>query len=471
MDIKKAAYKYVLESSKSNYTVQTLATTKMLEDFGIEKCFEILSMPVEEFCKENSPNITKDYMYKNDFLTPRNAYLINPLYYLYYTYLVFCISEEYFNEEGMLDFSRNNLNIFYAGFYTNNKIDKNFTRYYDSYRNFQEKREEYLGKSALKIDIKDFFDSIKLSNLFSKLYRTVNNKKFVKDLEYLLKYCGFEVLPQFNYSIASSILSQIYLQDFDRKIEEYLPKTAVYIRYVDDMYFINTLEEDLKEFNAWMNNIIHFLWEDDLHINTNKTRILSEEDYQIHIQLPENTYGKETNSHYIKLIDEKSSNVVDEGNFYNMIMDLCKVQEELGIDMMQYEEIINEYLSIDGDYTNKVLKDIIYTFKWKGMDFGELEDISDNWKFILFNPLHFTVLYIMIKNYLKNLDFDNEDKIKEIIDYLMSNNTLTFRDLIIAVTYLLQTEFKENEILNKINESDSKFTDFIYKYVILKNRT
>lgn len=466
MNIKKSAFKYVLESSKSNYTVQTLATTKILEDLGEEKCIEILSLSVTEFCEKYSPNITKDYMYKNDFLTPRNAYLINPLYYLYYTYLVFCISEEYINNNGDLDFSMNNLHVFYAGYYTKKKIDKNFTRYYDSYRNFQEKREEYSGKSAIKIDIKDFFDSIKLSNLFSKLYRTTNSKRYVEELEFLLKYCGFDVLPQFNYSIASSILSQIYLQDFDKKIQEYLPGNVVLIRYVDDMYFINTMEEDLKEFNIWLNSIIHYLWEDSLQLNTTKTKVLSEEEYQIHIQLPENTYGNQVNSHYIKLIDEKSSCVVSEGDFYNMIMDLCAVEEEFGIDMMKYEHILKEYLSIDGDYTNKVLKDIIYTFKWKDLEFGELEDIFDNWKFILFNPLHFTVLYIMIKKYLNEIHFINENKIKEIIDYLVSNDTLKFRDLIVGVTYLLQTEFKENEILNKIKESDPKFTDYINKYLI-----
>lgn len=468
MDIKNLAYKYVLESSENNiYTIQTLANLKMLKELGEKKCFEILSIPVDEFCKQYDTDIRKDYLYKNDFLTPRNSYLINPLYYLYYTYLVFGIAEEYLNENNYLDFSTENLYVFYAGYFTKDKIAKNHTVYYDSYRNFQEKREEYLGQSALKVDIKDFFDSIKLRTLFQKLNRKLVNKEYLIELEKLLTYCRFEVLPQFNYSIASSILSQIYLQDFDEQINDNLPESLIYIRYVDDMYFINTLNEDIKEFNNWLNIIIHYLWKDDLHLNTTKTRILTADDYQEHIKLPDNDYGgNQSNSRFVKLIDDKSTNVIRNGDFLDMLMELCSIEEEFGIDMKKYELVITEYLSIDGDYTNKVLRDIIYTQKWEEMGFYDMKKIYNNWKFILFNPLHFTVLYIMIKNYLYDRSSKNEYKVKEIIDYLISNESLTFRDLIIGVTYLLQNEFKENEILLKIKESDPDFTDFIYKYIL-----
>lgn len=467
MNIKNLAINYVMENSNNN-SLQNIANKKCYERLGKNNCTNILSLPVEEFCNTYNPDITKDYVYKNDYLTPRNVYLINPLYYLYYTYLTFQIVDEYLDMNGELDFSEGNVFVFYAGLYSKQSfINKNHYKYKDSYRNFQEKREEYIGRSALKIDIRDFFDSIKLVKLFGKLKKDIKSSetlKIVTDLEYLLNYCKFDTLPQLNYSIASSILSQIYLMDFDRKIRMNMPFYTTCIRYVDDMYFVNNFVENRKEFNDWINLITHFLWEDNLNLNPFKTEILTEEEYKKHIEIPENPYGRR-NSLYIKIINDKSFEVVFSSEFHQMISDLSEVEHSYGVDMKKYSEIVDKYLSIEGDYTNKVLNDIIYSGKWRLINKKQLRGIIENWKVILFNPLHFTVLFIMITHYLENSN-DSDFKIKEIVDYLIDREMLTFRDLILGVTVLLQFNFDNTDILNKISEIDENFVQYINKFII-----
>ncbi|NEU31262.1 hypothetical protein GN156_10770 [bacterium LRH843] len=465
MDIKNIAIKYVMENSNNN-SVQNIANIKCYEKLGEIECYNILSLPVEEFCNRYNPDITKDYVYKNDFLTPRNVYLINPLYYLYYTYLTFKIVDEYLDINGDLNFSNENVHVFYAGLYSKqNSINTDHYKYIDSYKNFQEKREEYIGKSALKIDIRDFFDSIKLTKLFEKLKRDIKRSESIKiviELEYLLNYCEFDVLPQLNYSIASSILSQIYLMDFDHKIRLNMPFYSTCIRYVDDMYFVNNLNEDIKEFNDWINLITHFLWEDNLNLNSFKTKILTEEEYEKHIKIPENPYGRK-NSLFIELINNKSLEVVFSSKFLQMINELSEVERMYGVDMKKYSEIVEIYLSVEGDYTNKVLSDIIYSGKWRLINENQLRGIIENWKVILFNPLHFTVLFIMINHYFEN---ESNINIKEVIDYLMDREILTFRDLILGVTVLLQYDFNNIDLLNKISEIDGNFVHYINKFIL-----
>ncbi|MCY7947136.1 hypothetical protein MOC03_12550, partial [Bacillus atrophaeus] len=112
--IKELTFQYVI-SLKNNYNPQTLANTNYLLSEGREKVLEILDMPLDVFCSKYKPYKVRDFVYKNDYFTPRNMFLIHPLYYLYYTYLVFLIANESFRTE-KIDFSNKNMKVYYSGY-------------------------------------------------------------------------------------------------------------------------------------------------------------------------------------------------------------------------------------------------------------------------------------------------------------------------------------------------------------------
>ncbi|SPD91487.1 Reverse transcriptase (RNA-dependent DNA polymerase) [Leuconostoc suionicum] len=98
-------------------------------------------------------------------------------------------------------------------------------------------------KTIIRGDIKDFFPSINKHFLYSKLIRSFNvsipetKRKLLADL---LLDPAFIGLPQ-GISV-SSILSEIYLEDFDNLMKIYFPH-CTYIRYVDDFLLICPYEE------------------------------------------------------------------------------------------------------------------------------------------------------------------------------------------------------------------------------------
>jgi hypothetical protein len=143
IEVKELSNDYVLAMSNNDYNPQTIANTNILKDFG-------------KGCNKYRPYKVRDFVYKNDYFTPRNVYLINPLYYTFYTYLVFSIVYTSSREKSIFDFSRKQMRIFYSGLLDirlNQKEIKRNARYNSSYKMYQEEREKHLGKPALKIDL------------------------------------------------------------------------------------------------------------------------------------------------------------------------------------------------------------------------------------------------------------------------------------------------------------------------------
>lgn len=96
---------------------------------------------------------------------------------------------------------------------------------------------QHLGSRAfLKYDIRKFFNSISLKRLVKSVAVRLNiDERFQKELYLLLDSCFYEeVLPL--GLILSPILSDIYMNEFDRRIaEKFAPRGFVYTRYADDI--------------------------------------------------------------------------------------------------------------------------------------------------------------------------------------------------------------------------------------------
>jgi hypothetical protein len=475
-EIKEMSFDYVT-SQKNKYNPQVFANKNYLLGLGREKVLRILDKSIDTFFSQYNPYKVRDFVYKNDYFTPRNMYLINPLYYLYYTYIVFSIVNELFRTKH-IDFSNENIKVFYNGYldfgFSKKQITDNAV-YHKSYKLFQKELKKYWGKPALKIDIKDFFNSIKVEKLIKKLKSLLGVNRFVDELGEFFAHCSFYYLPQFHYSIASSILSQIYLTDFDNKIQELLVRENLQlIRYVDDMYIIFLDEiEDRKKTNTILNEISFMLWEDSLVLNTTKTEMLSVSEYQMKTETLSNNYEDE---HYNKfssgiLIENKALEIIEDGNL-NLIVDtLCKIERKYGIDLQKYNELLDKYVAINGGEVGKIFNNIIFGKKWIKLSEKEMVKLVRNWKYIFFNPNQFTVLYLMVYRHLekKGIINNNGFKIRELLNYLFKNDSFTLRDTMVAVSYLFQSNLKHKDLIKKIESINPNYVDFIQTFIIDRN--
>ncbi|MEX0380701.1 reverse transcriptase domain-containing protein [Leuconostoc sp. MS02] len=114
-----------------------------------------------------------------------------------------------------------------------------------------------LPKTIIRGDIKDFFPSINKHILYkhiihsSRLTLDNSHRKLLSDMLFDPNFIG---LPQ-GLSI-SSILSEVYLEEFDKLIELKFPE-CVYIRYVDDFLLICPTSQIYKyNFSAMIQNLL-----------------------------------------------------------------------------------------------------------------------------------------------------------------------------------------------------------------------
>lgn len=472
MELLNLTYEYVLSMSKSKkYNPQTIANVKFFDRHGFSFIKTELERNVKEFCRRNPHFRARDFIYKNDYFTPRNMYLISPLYYTYYTYIVFRIAKLFLNTEDKLNFSKEKMNIFYSGFLDTGstvwdiKQNSNFNK---SYQSFQKEREKYFDYPVLKLDLQDFFNSIKLKSLIIKLKGLLGKHELIDDLEFFLEYCGFDCLPQFHYSIASSILSQFYLKEFDSKIENVVTReNLVLIRFVDDMYFIY-LDGlmDSKRNNNLLNEISHLLWKEELVLNSSKTKFLSPDEYKYTVEVIPLDYDEERVSFTSeKVIDERTKEIINKGYLNQLVNELCTLEKINGIDLKKYKELMDVYISIEGEDNRKILNNIIYSGKWKVLSDKDLVRLVENWEYVQFNPSQFTVLYILICRHLENKNIISGSKIKRILNYLFRNTSFTFRDTLVAVAYLFQNKNKNNKILGKIENINRDYVLFIKEFI------
>lgn len=126
------------------------------------------------------------------------------------------------------------------------------------------------SKVILKIDIKDFFESITFEdvhNVFKKVlyFKYQYTAKLLADI-----CCHFNKLPQ--GAPTSPIISNLYFTQIDKRLEGLASsKNLIYTRYADDLYFSgDSIDSKLKS------SVVKILKEYNLEINHRKTSLKKE---------------------------------------------------------------------------------------------------------------------------------------------------------------------------------------------------
>lgn len=143
----------------------------------------------------------------------------------------------------------------------------------------------------IKIDIRNFFNSISYERLFGLFYKVWFNKKTNKsmlDNQTINAMCIISTcnkhLPQ--GSCISPVLSNMVCKRMDRQLCEYAKKyNAIYTRYADDITFSVESKDDLPAFlngnfpygkSTFINhNVISIILDNGFEINKNKFRLIS----------------------------------------------------------------------------------------------------------------------------------------------------------------------------------------------------
>ncbi|RFB13472.1 RNA-directed DNA polymerase [Bacillus sp. HNG] len=123
----------------------------------------------------------------------------------------------------------------------------------------------------LKLDIKDFFDSIKENKLREVLgyyVDDINVSDKLTLIDFIVKVVTLDgKLPQ--GAVTSPVLSNILFRQLDIRISRYCEKFGItYTRYVDDILFSSTSFYLHKK--IFVNGIKKILKSNDLYLNTNK---------------------------------------------------------------------------------------------------------------------------------------------------------------------------------------------------------
>ena len=484
----KLAFDYIYSiSSKKRYNIQSMA---ILNYFNIKENQVQLNKDFylgdyKLFKSEMESLKVKDFTYKNDYFTPREMYLIPPSYYLYYTFQVFKLCYEFYGKS-VINFSTEHNKIFYSGELdlSNNKksnIDKKSDFSY-SYNSFQDRRKDFDGNRVLVADVQDFFKGIKTEELIDKI-KIMNGvvqsdivKYVIENLSSLFADLSFFNLPQLNFSIASSILSQLYLGDFSNKMESILSEYGCWaVRFVDDMYIQlpNTLTK--KEVNAMLDKLSFHLWKEGLNFNTSKTEILGIDEYKKFSETVIEDYDDIPNvkgykkSKFVsqKIIADKVGELIESDGvlLIEFISKLNKLADDEGVDFKKYHQLENDYLSINGNDSGKVFNNLLYGRRWEELSPSNIERVIANSSFIYFDPSKYTVFYILLNRHVEDIKRKKLRYIKTMLNRIFAADEFTFRECAISISYLLQNKTKHSDLMNKLSKVNSDYATFIYKYI------
>lgn len=269
-------------------------------------------------------------------------------------------------------------------------------------------------KKVIKLDVSNFYDSINLNILESKLMQNIEHSKIwaVPYLLYFLKYWNKKIddyqprsmgLPQTEFGDQSRLLANFYLQSYDSKIKTVCDeKQAEYVRYADDQLIFLRDEKTWQEIMLTVNSELNKL---GLNLNAAKTKMLDIDDlsnYYLYEPLSLLDDGKFDDSFnmFYDIYTKKGSSAVRYDTYLKRI-----TSKNIGLNKFNLaNRAIAKELVLRRDFIifcNDVQLNRIY----QNLEVTERDDfVSLLWKYtesISFNSYFYFVLKFFDKNKLK----------------------------------------------------------------------
>jgi hypothetical protein len=421
----------------------------------------------------------RDFLYKNDYMTPRMSVLMTPRAYCYFTYQAFMLVYKIF-EIGLVDdtlsFSTNHVKVFYAGRlnFKGNSLFKNAT-YNDSFKEFQKRRFEYRGFRILKLDIQDFFLGIKPALFLFEVQKICKSKHIsapneLSNIIALMNYCGYSSLPQCQSSTAASILSQLYLTRFTEFLENLCLKHDLEIvRYVDDMYIRLPDKCPNRLVNYLIEQISSELWKYGLNLNTNKIKLFSIREYEKFTEWANQSAESGTPFQVSENINNKVKLLL-ENNGSSLVEYFSKIENlrlRHGYDMQRYGKLTSKFFQVGSDNVNKVQNSLIFGGLWKGkLGIAEKEKIDSMAAVIGFDPAKYVTFFLMIETNLESITHKSVyNGVKNFIQKehkMMIDDSYTIRNGITDSQYFIQKRKFLDKSDYRLIEVNKPYMQFIY---------
>ncbi|KOR80289.1 hypothetical protein AM232_18820 [Bacillus sp. FJAT-21352] len=387
------------------------------------------------------------------------------------TYLIKILNAFYYTE-----FSDNSYGYKFENSFANYNIFKPWMQQWLIYRNgIMERLNDNLLEDhyVIKLDIKNFYSSINLGRLKTKLIHGPSKiikeklsilsgkqlKQYNNLVDYLIDFCEKESIdgkgvlqgPAF-----SRYLAEVYLIELDKYIENLIEnKFNFYFRYVDDIVLILETKEQAQQV---LDKVKDYLESLDLQINWDKYSLTmvkeSRNDFENYFN--ENKYFIDITSknHEInsRFINKKSTNLLSE-----MVKpSVGKVNEE---NLSFYFTHFNSNKRLIGE--KKKLEPFLF-----GLEIGRGSLFRNYFRFYFFGDSHFDDLVENSKS-LKGLAkgvflntllevvyigrYSDKQKIRNVIDEILKTELNNYEIELVLSLMLLNNEFMRNEFIKDVD--------------------
>lgn len=408
------------------------------------------------------------------------------------------LTEVYINdykkyEKNIKSFYGGNLKIKKSGKDVSLNISTYDLYYFNFYKKFKNtiKRKCKIKNNSmiLKLDIKNYYESISIKKLLENIEKYTSNqikielnynKETIESIIYYYTYISKNLkdnIPTHDNGIASDFIGYLYLFFIEKELKKELLKKyegvkLEIMRYVDDMFIEIKFEKELKnelteESLKILGFISEFLYNKyELHLNSKVKLYNCSEENEIE-QLKKD----------LALLSREDLEIEAETD--NPVENLNEIYKEIEKIKNQGIKVFNIFQSRNslGNIDLEILKDI-YDKKITSI----LKKESERVKFReLLNDFPTKLIKVAPKPFLVILNaIEYEDKINQIKRSLMETKELNITDLNLMLEILGQEEYKDTNLLKKLEENyylkniiksimKSENNEFIYLNVKIRN--
>lgn len=409
----------------------------------------------------NTMHQSENFLQKGDG-SFRDSSLISPLLYL----LLQAIGKEIHDQYTACRPA--DISAYYAGNYTFSRPN-----YKQDYDDFFKELNSSVGQYQyfIKTDITNFYSNINIDKLIFRIDSICNGEKVaftqtqLSLFKELFKYCGNGKFPLIENSMASSFLATIvYLDEIDTKLHQFISEKISsfsdfrIIRYVDDMYILISSDKPIESLHDSCNEIRNeyssILKEYGLSLNTKKYRLKPTR--EINQELKKSLYDDFFNGEK-HIIPEQF-----QGRFQKFLSDLTIELLFDSIDIETYNSIINKNFSSDDiEFTpSEVFNYFVYENNREIQTAPVVKSINklvgQSTSFISLDPKRLTIMIMKTKSDKAIKGFLNQLFIRSRAGKWNSYDTT------IAISYLIQSEFKHIDLLNILSQQHPKLYEYYF---------